>query len=124
MRTSRGFTFVELLAAIAVIGMLFIPLLHMFTAGLRTLEVASLHQRAVDLAVEELERLRLGDATAREPASIEKQIQDEDGRAWTVRRQSEPHPDAIELRIQVFQGAGRETPEFELVTFQSDFASQ
>lgn len=119
----RGFTFIELLMTLLLIGITFVPMLNMFGHGLNLLNEARKHQTAIDLALEELDRIELEDlssAELRALGTIEQPTRQIDGADWKVHRIITTGSDPLEMRIRVFMGEELEKPEFELVTYIND----
>lgn len=50
MRASRGFTLLEVLVALAILGLAVVTVIQLFSQGLRLLKLSGDHQRAVLLA--------------------------------------------------------------------------
>ncbi|NMB35757.1 MAG: type II secretion system protein [Firmicutes bacterium] len=57
-RREAGFSLIEVLAAVALVGILIIPLLSMFTGSIRAVLLAGQETKAVSLAQEKMEVLK------------------------------------------------------------------
>ena len=123
MKRSGGYTFVEVTMAILLIGIIYVPLMESFAVGLRQMRLATAHQTAVDLAVEDLQKLELEGVTAaalRQAGSTEQDPLEMNRIVWVVRRTCVAGSQPLEVHVQVFRRDELERPEYEIVTFLAD----
>ncbi len=125
MGRRADFTFIELLAAIALMSIIFMPMLAMFSIGLRKVDLARRQGIAVGLANEELQLLQMRadslDLSGRD-AMHKRKLKDAQGREWIVVRRTVPRTEPLEIRIEVFSDdqPGKQ-PDFDLVTYIMSF---
>ena len=120
-----GYTFIELIAAIALIAIVFVPMMEMFHQGLVNMREAGVRRTAIDLAGEELALLEMADLTVEQMAregSRSRPVQVIDNSPWAVRWEFRfvDHQPPLEIRIKVYRQGRTEKPEFELVTFKAE----
>ena len=126
----KGFTFIELLISLAVVAIVFLPLMQMFTTGLEQVYHTSELDTARYLAKEGMEKLKnlalteaqikaLGDVW--EPA-LDSPPLEMNERKWRVLRKVKKDSDPLEVRILVYQEplASNPEPTLELVTLIED----
>ena len=86
-RASRGFTLLEVLVALAILGLAVVTIIQLFSQGLRLLKLSGNHQRAVLLAdqkAREVERLAEGVESGHEGEF-----------SWERRVEHEPVPEEL-----------------------------
>ena len=98
-RESRGFTLIEVLVALAILGIAVVTIIQLFSQGLRLLKLSGDHQQAVLLAdqkIREIEQKSEGIDSG------------QDGEfAWERRVDREPVPEELRLQgssqLQIFR---------------------
>lgn len=124
----HGFTFVEILMTLAVIGILFIPVTQLFNhsifATANSLEMIT----AANLANSEMEKtinLNLPKVKLKELGTVYYPPLEEEPLVvnqlpWRVERQILPASDPVEIRINVYHADRMEKPMVTLVTLVED----
>ncbi len=104
-KAAKGFTLLEVLVALVVLGLSFITIFELFQGGLQTLSASQLHTLAFMHAREKLEELVLES----NPEARERQGTFEDGFRWETQISSYPLPQIKdeELPLNVFQMTAR-----------------
>jgi len=95
------------------------PMLGMFSIGLKNVNSAKKHEFAINLAKEELQHLRMKEDAldlAGKDAMHKRKVKGVGGRQWVVVRRTVPHTEPLEIRIEVFSNA-QPKPVFDLVTY-------
>src|SRR3989338_1278579 len=124
----RGFTFIEILMTLAVIGILFVPVIQLFNhAVLATSDSLELIT-ATNLAKSEMERtinLNLSKTRLREEGERITPALNEDPLLvnkfrWRIRREVIEGSDPLEVRIHVYHDGDLEKPVVSLVTLVED----
>lgn len=130
----NGFTFIELLIALAVIAICFLPLMRMFSVSLEQAYVSNDLTTARYLAQEGMEKVKnLGFTEAQledlgdiwEPP-LDKPPLEINGRYWRTLRKIVKGTDPLEVKILVYQVSGHqsvkvsEKPVVEVVTLMED----
>ncbi len=123
-----GFTLVEILMALLLLGLAMTPLLRMYSESMSTLLAADDLSVALSLAEREMERVRAegpdeaalrrhGDAWIPEAGRPPEQT---GGRSWRIRRRVVPERDPLEVHVEVFRVApgSRRPPVGEVPTAQ------
>jgi prepilin-type N-terminal cleavage/methylation domain-containing protein len=123
----RGFTFIEVLIALALIAICFLPLMQMFLTGLEQTYTSGDLFTARYLSWEGMERLKNLGFTQKqleeqgdvwEPPAGESPF-DLNGKKWRLLRKVIRGTDPLEVRIQVYQEPSGK-PLIELVTLIED----
>lgn len=115
-----GFSFVEVLITIVLVGVAFMPMMQLFAVGMASMQEAKQYDTAVYYAEEEMERLAL----AGEDISVLRTagpVERNPDAGWRVQRICKPETQPLEIRIKVFR-QGYEKSIYELVTFKSELA--
>lgn len=89
MKGSRGFTLLEVLVALAILGLAVVTILQLFSQGLRLLKLSGDHQRAVLLA----------DQKAREVEPTAEGIESGQDGEFAWERRVEAYPVPVELIV-------------------------
>lgn len=111
-RALRGFTFLEVLVALAILGSSFVVLLSAHSSALRQEARARRLMTATTLAREVIARSAIGDLP--EFGSDSGEFEGVAGYAWARQVEATPFPGVLEVRVQVSwrAGEGEETTEF------------
>ena len=127
-RPGPGFTFIEILMALALISVLFIPTMQLFSHAMEATHTSRDLITAVSLARWEMERVKnlggtrltlvktQGNTTwppAEEPAL------EMNGRSWRILRTLKPDSDPLEVEVLVYP-EGEEAPLASLTTLLSE----
>lgn len=127
MRGSRrrpGFTYIELLITLAVMGILFIPVMQLFSQSLYASGSTQDLITATSLARWEMERIRNLNVTKERLKEMGNSIyppMDEppfemNGMKWRITREMVEETDPLEVRVHVARDAEPERPVVTLVT--------
>ena len=117
----RGFTFIEILIALTVMGMLFVPVMQLFSHSVFATSESLDHIVALNLAKSEMEKtlnLNLTKIQLRELKDEFHPPQDQEPLVinhtrWRVRREIVEGSDPLEVRIRVYH---EEDPDKDVVT--------
>ena len=127
---TRSFTYIELLIALAIIAVLFIPVMQLFseclhsTGGSRDL-ITALHlakwemERTKNLNVTKSQLKEMGDSLYPAPGEEPLEI---NGLKWRIKREIIQASDPLEVRVYVFRDAQPQKPLVILVTLIEDTA--
>lgn len=129
----KSFTFIELLIALAVIAICFLPLMRMFSGVLEHIGEAGDLTTATVLAKEEMEKTKNLNFTKAQLKSIgevwypplDQPALVMNGKQWRILRKVIKNTDPLEVRIQVYQfrnlrAVNKDIPLVELVTIIED----
>ena len=98
-RESRGFTLIEVLVALAILGIAVVTIIQLFSQGLRLLKLSGDHQRAVLLADQKIREV--------EPKTEGIDSGQDGGFAWERRVDRESVPEELKLpgssQFQIFR---------------------
>ncbi len=128
--SERGFTFIEILIALSLIGILFIPLMQLFIHGITQTQESmdtitatnlakSYMERALNLHMTKSQMRALGDELyppKEEPAFVMNKTR------WRVLRDIIETSDPLEIRVSVMRESEPEKPVITLVTLIEDLA--
>jgi len=123
-----GFTFIEILMTMTIIGLLFVPVMQLFSSSLYSTSVNLETITAMNLAQSEMERtinLNLTKAQLQKmgtqifPPENEKPI-DMNKQFWRVKREIIEHTDPLEVRIEVYRDGEPDKSLVTLVTLVED----
>jgi prepilin-type N-terminal cleavage/methylation domain-containing protein len=123
-----GFTFIEILMTLALIGLLFVPTMQLFSNSLFSTNMNLDLITATNLAQSEMEKtinLNLTKTQLQElgtqliPPANEEPFKLNKG-LWRVRREIVENSDPVEVRIFVFREGEPEKPLVKLVTLFED----
>ncbi len=127
----RGFTFIELLISLAVMGIAFLPLMQMFTTGLEQIYSISEINTASLLGREEMEKVKNLNFTEAQliktgdlwEPPLNKPPLEMNGRKWRVARRIGKDRKPVEVRIQVYADplSKYSKPAVEFVTLFADW---
>lgn len=133
-KNNRGFSFIELLITLTVMGISFLPLMNMFSVALVQVNTTGELTTARYLAQEEMERtknLNFTIAQFKEQGNmwnppLEEPAMEINRNYFRVLRKIIPQSDPLEVHIQVFKDEGIKErnqlkPMVELVTLFEDF---
>jgi prepilin-type N-terminal cleavage/methylation domain-containing protein len=124
----KGFTFIELLITLAIIAVLFVPVMQLFSHSLSSTSFSQDLISATNLAKWEMERLKnlnvtkkqlkqMGDSIypppAEEPLLMNKT-------KWRIERKIMQDSDPLEVRVSVFYDGQPTKPVVTLVTLIED----
>ena len=129
--TQKGFTFIELLISLAVMGIAFLPLMQMFTTGMEQIysiseiNTASLLGRE---AMEKIKNLNFTEAQFKTSGDVWEPPLDKpplsvNGRKWRIARKIDKYSKPLEVRIQVYSEPMNKVskPAVEFVTLFADW---
>ena len=128
LSTKKGFTYIEVLITLAIVAVLFIPMMQLFSHGLYSAAVSGDMITAVNLARWEMERVKnlnitkrqlksQGDAWAPDlkepPFEINKS-------KWRVLRRIKADSDPLEVNVEAYLADDLKKPIASLVTLIED----
>ncbi len=128
MRSKRGFTYIEVLIALAIMAVLFIPMMQLFSHGLYSATISGEMITAVNLARWEMERVRNLNATKEQlkkegdiwtPLLDEEPLETNDAK-WRILRRLKPDSDPLEVNVEVFLADDLNKPVVSLATLFED----
>lgn len=125
---SRGFTFIEILIALAVIAVLFIPMIQLFSSAMYSVTVSGEGITAVNLARWEMEQVKnlnltkagfkkIGDLWT--PKLGEAPLEMNQAK-WRVLRRILPDTDPLEIRVEVYRNDNLNKPVATVTTLVED----
>ena len=123
----KGFTFIEILVTLAIIGTLFIPVMRLFSHSLYSSSVSQDLITATNLAEWQMERLKNLGYTKKElrvlgdkvyPQANKKPIEMNDAK-WRIKQIIFKEKDPVEVRVSVYK-EGEGEPLITLVTLIED----
>lgn len=125
---SRGFTFIEILIALAVIAVLFIPMIQLFSSAMYSVTVSGEGITAVNLARWEMEQVKnlnltkagfkkIGDLWT--PKLKEAPLEMNQAK-WRVLRRILPDTDPLEIRVEVYRNDNLNKPVATVTTLVED----
>jgi len=110
LSVSRGFTFIELLITLAIIGIIFVPIMQMFSLALSSTAASQDMLTAVNLAqwgMERMKNLKITKEELREvgdqvyPSLVEKPLE-LNKTFWRIEREIFDETDPLEIRVNVY----------------------
>ena len=132
-QSQKGFTFIELLITLAIIGVLFLPVIQLFSQSLISVNQSQDVITAMNLGkwyMEKLKNFKITQEALRVEGDTVYPPEDQppmivNDVAWRIRREIEEGTDPLEVRVKVFHdskdGSGVDPlPVFELVTLFED----
>ena len=127
-RTEAGFTFIEILMTLAVIAVLFVPVMQLFSNALISTNVNLESITAMNLAQSEMEHTINLNLTKAQLLKIGSQVfPPEDQKPtemnhefWRVKREIMPDTDPLEVRISVYKDGEPDRTLVTLVTLVED----
>ncbi len=130
IKNPKGFTFIEIMIAISLIAILFLPLMQLFAhAMLQTQDsmdtitatnlAKSYMERTLNLHLSKTQLLALGDEVY---PSLEQEPLVMNKTRWRITRTIVPDQDPLEIRIAVSREREIEKPVITLVTLFEDLA--
>ena len=119
-----GFTYIELLITLAIMGILFAPVMQLFSQSLYASSITQDLITATSLARWDMERIKNLNFTKEQLMSMGDYVyppNDEpalelNAMTWRVRREMIEDSDPLEVRVHVFREAEPATPLVSLVT--------
>lgn len=125
---SRGFTFIEILIALAVIAVLFIPMIQLFSSAMYSVTVSGEGITAVNLARWEMEQVKnlnltkagfkkIGDLWT---PKLEEAPLEMNQAKWRVLRRILPDTDPLEIRVEVYRNDNLNKPVATVTTLVED----
>lgn len=125
---SKGFTYIEVLITLAVVAILFIPMMQLFSHGLYSATVSSDMITAVNLGRWEMERVRNSNLTKSQlktqgdvwTPELEEAPLEINKIKWRIFRHIKPDSDPLEISVQVFTADNLKKPLASLVTLIED----
>lgn len=123
-----GFTYIEMLIVITIVGLCFVPLLQMFAQSMDEVEQYSDLGTALQLgreAMESVKNLRFTEAQIEAQGAIWIPPQKEppvivNQKGWRVRRSAVAHTDPLEVHVDVFRTEDLEHSLVEFATLIED----
>lgn len=124
----KGFTYIEVLITLAVVAILFIPMMQLFSHGLYSATVSSDMITAVNLGRWEMERLRNLNFTKSQlkaqgdvwTPKLEEAPLEINKIKWRIFRHIKPDSDPLEISVEVFTADNLKKPLASLVTLIED----
>ena len=125
---TAGFTYIEMLIALAVVACCFVPMLEMYARSVSEVQHYADIGTAMNLAREGMEKLQnmrvsesqlsaMGDVW--DPPLLEKPIE-LNHQAWRLKRIVERGRHPLEVHVQVFYDFNREKPMLDIATLFTD----
>jgi type II secretory pathway pseudopilin PulG len=129
LRRSHGFTYVEMLVVTTLIGLCFVPLLHMFVRSLHEVQSYSQLGTAMQLGRNEMETVKnlrlsaqqIAEAGVKWTPPLEEAPAEVNHGTWRVKRMPIDHTDPLEIWVEVYDAAELGKPVFQLVTLIEDY---
>ena len=128
MRSKRSFTYIEVLITLAIMAVLFIPMMRLFSHGLYSAAISGEMITAVNLARWEMEQVRNLNFTKEQlrkqgdiwiPPVSEEPLEINNAK-WRVLRRIKPDSDPLEVNVEVFLAGELNKPVASLVTLFED----
>jgi prepilin-type N-terminal cleavage/methylation domain-containing protein len=128
MLSKKGFTFIEIMISLVVIGVLFIPMIQLFSSAIYSVTVSGEGITAVNLARWEMERLRNFNATKSglkkigdlwTPNLDEPPLEINQAK-WRTLRHVYPDTDPLEVRVEVYRSDNLKKPVVSVATLVED----
>lgn len=127
-KAEKGFTFIEVLIALVVIAVLFIPMIQLFSSAIYSVTVSGEGITAVNLARWEMERVKnlnitktgfkkIGDLWT--PKLDEPPIEINHVK-WRILRHVNPDTDPLEVRVEVYRSDNLNNPVASVATLVED----
>ncbi|MDI6606609.1 MAG: hypothetical protein QME65_05670 [Candidatus Omnitrophota bacterium] len=125
---STGFTYIEILITLAVMAVLFIPMMRLFTHGLFSASISGELISAVNLGRWEMERLKNLNLTKEQLKKegdawippLEEEPFEMNNAKWRIRRRINPESDPVEVSVRVFLADNLNKPAAALDTLFED----
>lgn len=128
MRTKRAFTYIELLITLAIIAVLFVPIMQLFSNSLYSVSASQDLITAINLAKWEMERTKnlnvtnaqlkkIGDGIY--PAQEEEPLEMNNAK-WRIARDIMENSNPLEVRVHVYHDGEPDKPIITLVTLIED----
>ncbi len=125
---SKGFTYIEILIALAVIAILFIPMIQLFSCAASSVTVSGEGITAVNLARWEMERVKnlnvtkaglkkIGDVWT---PKLDEPVLELNHAKWRVLRRVKADSDPLEVRVEVYRSDNLNKPVASSVTLIED----
>jgi type II secretory pathway pseudopilin PulG len=127
--SSYAFTYIEVLITLAIMAVLFIPMMQLFSHSIYSTTVSGDMITAVNLARGEMEKVRnlnltkaqlrnIGDVWT--PALEEPPLEVNNKTKWRVLRRIKPGSDPLEVWVEVYRADDLKKPAVSLVTLIED----
>ena len=128
MLSKKGFTFIEILIALVVIAVLFIPMIQLFSSAIYSVTVSGEGISAVNLARWEMERVRnlnvtksglkkIGDLWT--PTLDEPPLEINQAK-WRILRHVDSDTDPLEVRVEIYRSDNLKKPIVSVATLIED----
>lgn len=127
-RVSFAFTYIELLITLAIIAVLFVPVMHMFSYTIYSLNSSKNLITATNLAKWEMERIKNFKVTKAQLKEIgdtlyppaEEAALEMNGAKWRIKKEIRENAGALEVWVSVFLDGSPEDSVVTLVTLLED----
>lgn len=124
----KGFTYIELLITLAIVAVLFIPIMQLFSHSLYSTRISQDMITATNLAKWEMERIKNLNTTKAQLREIGDSIYPPlkeqplvmNNAKWRIKREIIKESDPLEVRVEVFYEGKTDKPIIALVTFIED----
>lgn len=124
----RGFTFIEVLIALAILGILFVPVMQLFSNALYFSSYSQDIITATNLAKWEMERVKNVNLTKVQLKELDDLIYPPteepplkmNGLEWRIKREIIQSSDPVEVKVSVFRDKAPDKPIISLVTLVED----
>ena len=125
---ARAFTYIEILITLAVMAVLFIPMMRLFTHGLFSASISGELISAVNLGRWEMERLKNLNLTKEQLKKegdawippLEEEPFEMNNAKWRIQRRINPESDPVEVSVRVFLADDLNKPAAALDTLFED----
>ena len=126
--STTGFSFIELLIALAILGLLFVPVMQLFSHSLYCTSSCQELITATNLAKWEMERIKNLNFTKEQLKKIgnlvypplDKPPLEMNKLCWRIKREVIMHSDPLEVRVSVFRQERQDNSVITLVTLIED----
>ena len=125
---SAGFTYVEMVITVVIIAVCFVPLIRMFSSSIGEVVYAGDKLTALNLAREEMERVKNLNLTEVQLAELGNVVTPEKSApplkrnkvSWRIERRIKPNSDPLEIEVIVWRESKTPQKVLQLATLNED----